>query len=142
MKRILILTALAISVGLTASAQKLKEAEVPNSVKVTFAKLHPGITPKWEKEGASYEANFKKDGKAMSVVIQPNGTMTESEVSIKTEELPGSVLTYLKANYKDKKIKEAAKITKADGTINYEAEVEGKDVIFDKDGKFIKEAKD
>ncbi|HEY1869417.1 MAG TPA: hypothetical protein VGG71_00095, partial [Chitinophagaceae bacterium] len=72
----------------------------------------------------------------------PDGTMTESEVSIKTEELPVSALSYLKANYKDKKIKEAAKITKADGTINYEGEVEGKDVIFDKDGKFIKEAKD
>ena len=142
MKRILIITVFFLSCGLAVTAQKLKESEVPNPVKVTFAKLQPGITAKWEKEGANYEAGYKKDGKMMSVLIQPNGTMTESEISIKTEELPASTLAYLKTNYKDKKIKEAAKITKADGTINYEAEVEGKDVIFDKDGKFIKEAKD
>ena len=142
MKRNLSLTALAITVGLTASSQKIKESEVPNPVKVTFAKLYPGSTPKWEKEGTNYEAGFKKEGKSMSVVIQPNGTMTESELSIKAEELPSAVLAYLKANYRDKKIKETAKITKADGTVNYEAEIEGKDVIFDKDGKFIKEIKD
>jgi hypothetical protein len=35
-----------------------------------------------------------------------------------------------------------AKITKADGTVNYEAEVDGKDVIFNSIGKFLKEAKD
>ena len=43
---------------------------------------------------------------------------------------------------KGKNIKEGAKITKADGTVNYEAEVNGTDVIFDASGKFIKEAKD
>ena len=57
-------------------------------------------------------------------------------------ELPEAVLSYVKEHYKGKVIKEGAKITKADGTVNYEAEVSGKDVIFDSNGKFIKEAKD
>lgn len=48
----------------------------------------------------------------------------------------------IKECYKGKTIKEGAKITTADGTVNYEAEVDGKDVIFDTNGKFLKEVKD
>jgi len=51
-------------------------------------------------------------------------------------------MEYVKAHYKGATAKEAAKITKADGTVNYEAEVSKKDVIFDAKGKFIKEEKD
>ena len=75
-------------------------------------------------------------------MFEPNGTFTESEVDIKAAVLPATVLAYVKEHYKGKTIKEAAKITKADGAINYEAEVNGKDVIFDANGKFLKEMKD
>jgi hypothetical protein len=51
-------------------------------------------------------------------------------------------LAYLKANYKDKKIKGGAKITKADGVVNYEAELNGMDAMFDVDGRFLREVKD
>ena len=78
----------------------------------------------------------------MSVIIEPNGTITETEIDIKVAELPVTVLTYVKEHYKGKTVKEASKITKADGTINYEAEVSGTDVIFDASGKFLKESKD
>ena len=105
-------------------------------------KNYPGITARWEKEDSNYEAGFKKDDKQISVLYQANGTMQESEVSIKESELPPSVLNYVKENYKGKKIKESAKITKADGTLNYEVEVDGKDLIFDINGKFLKVAKD
>jgi hypothetical protein len=77
----------------------------------------------------------------MSALYEANGTMTESEMDIKVSDLPASVLAYVKENYKGKKIKEGAKITKSDGTVNYEAEVDGKDVIFDATGKFLKEMK-
>lgn len=125
-------------VGIYASAQKLKDTEVPGVVKTAFDKQYPGVKAKWEKEDGNYEAGFKKDGKTMSVVYDAMGTMKETEVSIKESELPPSALDYIKSNYKGKKIKETAKITKADGTVNYEAEIEGKDVVFDSNGKFIK----
>jgi hypothetical protein len=51
------------------------------------------------------------------------------------------VINYLQANYANKKIKESAKITSAAGIITYEAEVEDKDLIFDGNGKFLKEVK-
>ena len=61
---------------------------------------------------------------------------------MKVTELPANVLSYVKEHYKGKTIKEASKITKATGIVNYEAEVSGMDVIFDASGKFIKEMKD
>lgn len=129
------------SIGLAASAQKIKADMVPAKVTASFAKQYPGTEVKWEKEAGKYEAGFKKDGNVMSALYEANGTMTESEKDIKITALPVTVLAYVKTNYKGKKIKEAAIITKADGTVTYEAEVNGKDVIFDSNGKFIKEMK-
>jgi hypothetical protein len=123
-------------------AQKLDAAKVPASVKKSFAKQFAGAAAKWEKEDGQYEAGFKKDGKEMSALFAEDGTMQESEVSIKSTDLSTKILDYVKENYKNKKIKGAAKITKADGTIIYEAEVNGVDVLFDATGKFLKEVKD
>jgi len=141
MKKLLSLVALATAIGFSACAQKLDASKVPASVKATFEKQYPGVSVKWEKEDGKYEAGFKQNGNTMSALYEANGTMTESEMDIKVSDLPASVLAYVKENYKGKKIKEGAKITKSDGTVNYEAEVDGKDVIFDAKGKFLKEMK-
>ena len=115
---------------------------MPLAVKASFAKIYPGITAKWEKEDGNYEAGFKKDGNHMSATFQPGGTFMESEIGIKESELPAASLNYIKANYRGKSLKESAKITSGNGTVTYEAEIEGKDVIFDSNGNFLKEAKD
>ena len=142
MKKIMMMFVAAMSITFAAGAQKLNNADVPALVKASFTKKYPGAVAKWEKEDGKYEAGFKKDGKTMSALFEVNGTFTESEVDIKTEDLPATVLAYVKEHYKGKTIKEGAKITKADGTVNYEAEVDGKDVIFAAAGKFLKEVKD
>jgi hypothetical protein len=129
------------AVSLTASAQKLDATKVPASVKKSFTKQFPGATGKWEMEQGKYEAGFNYQGNIMSALFDPNGSMTESEVAIKESELPPTVNAYLKKHYKGAKIKEAAKITKAAGDINYEAEVNGKDLLFDADGNFLKAVK-
>ena len=127
---------------LAACAQKLDASKVPSAVKTSFAKDFPGATTKWEKENANYEANFKKDGKTMSALYDANGNRQETEVDIKISDLPQSVKNYIAQNYKGEKIKEAAIITRTNGEVNYEAEVKGMNVLFTKDGKFIKTAKD
>lgn len=147
MKQKVVLLFAAIMVGLFSFAQKTKEAvkhklEVPAVVQQSFHKEFPGAVAKWDKEGETYEANFKHKGKSMSALFEPSGAMTEQEVSIKISELPAPVHQYIKEHYKGAVIKEAARITKSSGEINYEAEVRGKDVIFDQAGKFIKETKD
>ena len=45
-------------------------------------------------------------------------------------------------NYKNKKITEAAKITNAHGKITFEAQVTSIDLIFDKQGTYIKSIAD
>lgn len=135
------ISALVSLIGFSACAQKLDASKVPAAVKASFAKQYPSVVVKWEKEDGKYEAGFKQNGSSMSALYEVNGTMTESEMDIKVSDLPASVLAYVKENYKGKKIKEGAKITKSDGTINFEAEVDGKDVIFDAKGNFLKEMK-
>lgn len=117
-----------------ASAQKIAEAKVPAAVKATFAKRHTGVKAHWEMEKQNYEAGFTLNGKETSEVYTPGGVLLETEVSIKSAELPTAVLAKLKGM----KIAEAAKITKADGTISYEAEVKGKDLLFDSSGNPVK----
>lgn len=117
-----------------ASAQKIAEVKVPASVKATFAKSHSGFKAKWEMEKQNYEAGFTLNGKETSEVYTPGGMLLETEISIKSTELPTAVLAKLKGM----KIAEAAKITKADGTVSYEAEVKGKDLLFDSNGNPVK----
>lgn len=117
-----------------AQAQKINEAKVPAQVKAAFAELHGGTKVSWEMEKLDYEAGFTVNGKETSEVYSAKGVLLETEVGIKTTELPAAVLAKLKGT----KIAEAAKITKADGTIIYEAEVKGKDHLFDSKGNFIK----
>ena len=129
-------------VNLTAFAQKIDAAGVPAMIKASFTKDFPWITATWEKEKINYEANFKQSGNSMSALYDTNGNKIETEKDIKIAGLPAAVSLYITKNYKGSKIKEAAIITKANGEINYEAEVNGVDMLFTKDGKFIRAAKD
>ncbi|MBD1392583.1 PepSY-like domain-containing protein [Mucilaginibacter glaciei] len=131
--------ALATATGSVSLAQKLTPAKVPAAVKSSFAKAYPNVkTVKWEKEKGDFEADFKQSGDEMSAVFMADGMQKESEMGIKASALPALVTAYVKQNYKGAAIKEAAKITRASGEINYEAEVKGKDLLFDSTGKFIK----
>jgi hypothetical protein len=125
------------------NAQKLDVSKVPAAVKASFHNLFRATANEtWEKENNNYEVNFKEGGKKLSAVIDPAGALIETETSIKTAALPSKVLDYLAVHYKGKKVKEAAVIKKANDEIVYEAEVNGKDVLFNMNGEFIKETKD
>ncbi|MET3981182.1 hypothetical protein ABIB62_003741 [Mucilaginibacter sp. UYP25] len=135
---------IATTVGLTATAQQINSTHVPAVAKVAFEKAYPGIkSVKWEKEKGDFEAGFKQGSKEMSAVFKADGTQVESEMEINAATLPATVIVYVKQHYKGAVIKEAAKITKtATGEVNYEAEVKGKDLLFDSAGKFIRIAQD
>lgn len=129
-----------LMISLAVCAQKVKEADVPTAVKDSFKKSYKEAREaKWEKEGANFEAEFEIGETEQSVLLDASGRILETEVEIKVEELPTAVKEYVTKNYKDTKIKEAAKITDAKGMVTYEAEIKGKDLIFDSDGKFVKE---
>ena len=142
MKKLFIVTVAVGMISLSACGQKLNESQVPTAVKASFQKQYPNVKAGWEKEGKNYEVNFKQDGKTMSSVIDKTGTILETETDIAIGDLPASAQAYVKSHYSGAKIKEASKIVKANGEINYEALVNGKDVMFDTNGKFIKVAKE
>ena len=127
-------------ISLATCAQKVKESDVPTAVKDAFKNNYKDAKEvKWEKEEANFEAEFEIGETDQSVVLDATGHVIETEIEIKLELLPSAVKEYVAKNYKETKIKEAAKITDSKGTVTYEAEIKGKDLIFDSTGKFIKE---
>lgn len=116
---------------------------VPAPVKDSFAKLYPDIKKVgWSKENQNYEANFKQNGTEMSLVIDINGKVLETETSITKSQLSKVIRDYIKANCKGFKITEAAKIVDDKGNIKFEAEITKgklkKDLIFDSAGNLLK----
>jgi hypothetical protein len=123
-------------------AQKLQEKDVPASVKTAFQKNFPQAkVEKWEKEGVNFEAEFELNKSEQSVLFDAQGGIIETEIEIEISELPNEIVDYVKTNYKGQSVKEAAKINDTKGTLTYEAEIKGMDLLFDSNGKFIKEIK-
>ncbi|MBK8558056.1 MAG: PepSY-like domain-containing protein [Lewinellaceae bacterium] len=90
------------------------------------------------KKNGDWEAEFEQDEVEMSANFNTAGQWLETETEIKVADLPAAVRTALQG----KKVKEAAKIMRADGTTVYEAEVKRKDMLFDDSGKMLSEEKD
>jgi hypothetical protein len=127
-------------VGVVITINCLSQTNVPSTVQSSFTKLFPGIAvKKWDKEEGKYEANFTKEGKQMSAVFDANGNLEETETVIAVSELPASVIPYVTEHYKGSKIQEAAMVLKSNGDKIYEAEIKGKDLLFDAKGNFLKE---
>jgi len=117
--------------------------EVPKRVQDQFMKFYPKTTEvKWSKESQDeFEAEFKDNGETVSVALNTEGELIETETKIDIKDLPKSVEPFVMENYKDYEITEAAKIIDGKGVLTYEAEIsngkEKKDLLFDKDGKSI-----
>ena len=142
MKNLLIvLIAIMGFVGLHAQ-KKAGTVQAPAAAKEAFMKVHPHVTGNWEKEGDNYEVEFKESGKSMSCVLTANGDILETETTIAVSELPAAVRSYIAQHYKAVKVTEAASIVKSDGSMLYEAEIKGKDVLFDAAGNVINSKKD
>ena len=138
MKTILTITLLTLGLG-TISAQKIKEAQVPDSVKAAFSKQYPGIKgAKWEKDGVNFEAEFDLNKIETSVLISPNGIVLSTEMEINISELPKEAINYIAKNLVGKKIKDASKIIDNKGEVTFEAEIEKVDYVFNEKGLFIK----
>jgi len=136
------LVAAAAMITSLAWAQKINEKEVPITVKNALHQKYPDAKEvKWEKENQYIEAEFDVKKVDVSVLFDDQGNIIETEQEIEINELPKGVVDYVKSHYKQN-IKEAAKITDAKGTVTYEAEIKGMDLIFDSNGKFLKEIKE
>jgi hypothetical protein len=142
MKTIIATLTLSLITG-AAFAQKVKESEVPASVKESFSKKYAGAkAEKWEKENGNYEAEFDLNKTETSALFDASGNFKEQEQEIRSSALPAGVTAYCTKSFAGWKLSEASKITAADGKVSYEAEMKkGKehfDAIFDDKGNFEK----
>lgn len=139
MKKFIIQTSILLFVAIACQSQDLKSKDVPTVVKSALEKKYPqakGVS--WEKEKGNYEANWGgKSGEDHSVQFTPSGEFLEIVNAIPVSELPKSVLAYVRDHYKVTPT-EAGRVTDAHGKLSYEAEVHGKDIIFDDKGNFVK----
>jgi hypothetical protein len=126
-----------------ARAQDLKTKDVPAPVQTAFAKKYqPTSKVSWEKEKGNYEANWGgRSGEDNSAQFTPAGKFVELVRSIPVSSLPSNAAVYTSAHYNGAKIKEAGHVTDAAGKHMYEAEIKGKDLIFDANGNFLREDK-
>lgn len=139
MKTLFVLLAFTLTT-VTAHAQKNVKAIIPAPVLEAMKKLHPDAHPvKWDTEGNNYEGSFKQGSLEHSVLFDAGGNVLETEWEIPVSELPVSARTYIEQHYKGNKLKEADKITDANGVVTYEVELDRKELLFDASGKFIRE---
>lgn len=139
MKKIFLLFVTAATIILAAC----RNTKAPVAVQQSFTKQFPGASSvKWEKEEGKYEASFTLNKLEMSAVFEENGTLADSETEIPVADLPGTIKIYVNTHYNGAVIKEAAKIILADGSLQFEAAIKGKDIIFNGAGSFVKEIED
>ena len=132
-----------LALTLNVNAQKLVDSEVPRAVKTKFTSMYPNITSaNWEMENGKYEAGFKQSGTETSVLFEANGAHVQTEIEIPVSGLPSAIIEYAAKNLGGQKIREAAEITSADGTVSYEAEIGKTDYLFDANGKLIRKSAD
>lgn len=140
-----LLTSIICIVLLAACNQAAKTREVPTNISEAFIKLHPNATIlKWNDEHPIWEAKYQDCEEKGAVSFNAKAEVTETELVISENLLPNAsvIPDYIKTHYPNEKIKGCEKITKADGTIIYEIQITGKEIVFDGSGKYLSEEKD
>lgn len=142
MKKALVSSCAAVLlVAACVKAQDLKASEVPANVKAGFTQKYPAVKKvDWEKEKGNYEANWGgRSHEDSSATFTPAGEFVEIVLAIPVSQLPKAIAPYIKAHYNGANIKEAGRVIDAKGAVSYEAEIKGKDLVFDEKGNFLKE---
>jgi len=100
--------------------------EIPEAIKKTFEELFPKVKMvKWDNaEGNRFEAGFVLNGKDVVAVFMPDGTFTEIETPIQSNELPLRVLKSIQKKFPLCKVTYAMKIQRANDVIVYDLEVD------------------
>jgi uncharacterized membrane protein YkoI len=126
----------------------LSKQEIPQAVLAAFKKDHPAVNKvKYEEEffdgKIAYEIAFRDDkGQERSEVYNAEGSLVETEKTIKINELPEAVAQAVKNSYPQATLQRAFQVSNPSGTVTgYEIEIrEGKrerELEFDTNGKVM-----
>lgn len=117
-----------------------KEAKAPENIQEAFKKLHPNAKIyEWKDESPTWEAKYEEGDTKGAVSFDANGNVTEAELVIPESQLPDltAITDYINTNFGGEKIQRCEKITQEDGTVTYELQITGRELVFDADGKFL-----
>lgn len=133
---------LAATMTFAQTVKNVNKGKIPAAVLAAFHKDYPNVKDvDWDQEDGNYEAGFEVNKNELSVLYNAQGQKLETETEIKVSQLPAAVLKAVQTQ-KLGTVKEASKIEKANGKTEYEAEIKGKDYVFDASGKLLKTVKD
>lgn len=125
--------------------QSQKSRQVPTNILEAFVKLHPKATIlKWNDEPPIWEAKYKDGEEKGAASFNDKAEIVETELVIDQSQLPNSstIPNYINARYTNEKIRGCEKVIKQDGSITYEIQITGKEIIFNADGKYLSEEMD
>jgi hypothetical protein len=138
MKKVLLIIVLA-GFCMNVQAQQLKQSDVPVTVTESFNTSYPTIKDaEWNKDGINYNAGFEENMLARSVTYASSGVLVGIDEEILVSDVPVSASEYIKDSFNGSKVNAASKLTVADGTVTYKAEMDGKDLFFSSEGDFLK----
>lgn len=138
MKKIILFIVLA-GFFMNVQGQKMNSNDVPVAVKNSFKKNYPSINDAdWSKDGMNFSAGFEENKLERTVTYAGTGVLVGINEEIVVSAIPNLATAYVQKNYNGNEIDSASKITVADGTVTYSTEVDGKDLVFDSKGNFVK----
>ncbi len=141
MKKITLLGILLFFVVST-QAQRLEIREVPEAVMIAFRKANPGVgNPQWRKDKENYQAKCMVNKTPRTFTYTKSGTPVVKDAKAAMEALPGAVREYLDKNHHGTVVDKVLRIINPKGTVIYAVEINGSDLIFDANGKYLKTQK-
>lgn len=138
-KLIPVLVAAAFS--LTAVAQTaISENKIPTQVVNTFRTINPNVSNvNWTEEQGYFLPSWTQNGQQHVGYLDLKGQYLQTVVKVGATALPASAATYIHDNYNGEVVSEAGRIDFQRGQPSrfYARLGDGKQLLFDKDGKFI-----
>jgi len=135
MKVLLIIMAIPVLVACNA-------VTVPVKVISSFSKTFPSKkNPHWIKVNENYQAIFKINNKEATATFDAEGKWMQTEIPTSFDEIPDEAAAYTLMGNKHPAERYACRIVKNTGDINYGVHIQDREMLFDEEGKYIKETK-
>lgn len=136
---------MACSMAFSACTGGMSGRQPPEKIVAAFDRMYPQAhVTKWNDEPPIWEAKYTLGTMSGAVSFDANAEVTETELVIPENQLraPLSVHEYITAHYPKERIQHCELVTKQNGTVTYEIQITGKELVFDAQGAFLQEEPD
>jgi len=134
---------LAVALATIALSACTSERKPDARIVAAFKTMHPSATvERWLDEPPNWEAKYTDGSEHGAVSFDATGKVVETELVIPAEALPTAAGEHIKEHYPAERVQGVERITRMNGTVTYEVQVTGKELVFDADGRFLEEEMD